>query len=88
MKHLFEKLQRGSPEEKLEAFISIEAVLGSLKKLDATSRDDFVALGQFVSKYDEWDDGTKRRFHRGASAVETAAKSAGLVIDQDGYRVR
>lgn len=88
MKLLFAALYRGTPSEKLDAFIQIESVLPSIKTLDPGTERDFVALGRWVSRFDEWDQATQRRLQMRASAVETHATSAGLVYDENGFRVQ
>lgn len=88
MKHLFDKLYKGTPEEKSQAFIQVEPILPDLRKLEHNIKSDFVALGRNVSRFDQWDEETRKRFISRVSSVQTHAKLAGLIIDEDGYRVR
>ena len=88
MRAIFQKLYSGAPEEKLAAFLAVEQALPDMVGLPPSIRDDFVSRGRWVSQFDEWDPEQQRRFIVVTNFVESSALRAGLVLDENGRRVR
>lgn len=88
MKKTFEDLHSNDPKERINAFLEIEGLLPELKSIEHAVRSEFIAFGRSISKMENWNEGSLRRFTMCAISIENAAKLAGFVVDENGDRVK